>query len=314
MNRKNRSISRKVAILAGISSILSLPVFAGGETGNGGVGVVCRNNAGKILSAELLDIFEGRSQYRLQYPANSLDLDTQIELVQLKMLANQPFLQGFQSELSKVRANLIFLPSGVGLEPTNDAFPVINKKGCRFEQVANYATDGKIYVDQEIYDHFDHINQAALYVHEATYALARANVGDISSVRSRRLTSQVLAKNTDSGVTQELMSQLMLRPEPVQVDQFNGLWDGTFDAIGARTCSLYIVKGDRGVIYRTFTDTPDDPCPNFWKQQSVSYQCSQGICTLIEPEPFRSCDKVTVVQHDLVEMDCGNMRTLYKRR
>jgi hypothetical protein len=54
----------KTSKLAGLlfltTSLLGNPVLAGREGGNGGVGIICRNSADQITSAEVLDIFEGK--------------------------------------------------------------------------------------------------------------------------------------------------------------------------------------------------------------------------------------------------------------
>lgn len=211
-----RFISKSaVGALTALIAASASPSQAGERVGNGGVGVVCRDPRGNILSAEMLDVFEGKNQFGLKYEGSpSLDVDTMVNLAQLTMTANQKFLLDFQSELPKVRSKITFLARGVGLEPTNDAFPVINKKGCEFEQVANYTGDGNIYVDKEIFDRFDKVNQAALYVHETVYAVARTNVGETDSIRSRKVTAHVLAKTPDSGVIRKLMTALTTRPAP----------------------------------------------------------------------------------------------------
>lgn len=205
------------AFALGSLGILSSPPAQAGEggVGNGGVSVVCRNPQGRITSAEILDLFEGRNQFGRRYPAGPHSPDQLVELAQLKLVSNTAFLTQFRRALDTVRAGLVFLPRGIGLAPTNDAFPAITRKGCAFEQLANYKDDdGKIYVDQEIYRRLPKHDRAALLIHEAAYKMARDNRGETSSVRARKLTAQVLASNPDAGVIGALMAALAEKPMP----------------------------------------------------------------------------------------------------
>lgn len=225
-----------------IISQLGTALAADGK-GNGGVAVVCRDKSGKITSAEILDLFEGRNQFGLNYSANTNDPDTLVDLAQLKMIGNADFLGQFRKVLSDVRAGLVFLPRGIGLTPTDDAFPTIQKKDCQFEQLANYKDDdSKIYIDEEIYSQLSKVDQAGLLVHEAIYKIARVNLGDESSVRSRKFTSQVLASNANLGVIDSLMATIGKKPKPKPV---NRLQSGTY-VTDSKSCYLKLyVNGDK---------------------------------------------------------------------
>ena len=50
-----------------LASSVSSSSFAGGMEGGGGKSVVCRNTDGTIRSAEVLDLYEGRTVYGLPY-------------------------------------------------------------------------------------------------------------------------------------------------------------------------------------------------------------------------------------------------------
>lgn len=195
--------SKSLMLITAALTLSSNLSFANGGVGNGGVSVVCRDSSKTITSAEVLDIYEGIVRHGRKYD-NNLDVETKIELVQLKMAKNPSFLAKFQNELAKVRSIMTFIPKGNSLTPTNDAFPKIRKDGCDFEQLANYTDENELLVSQEIYDELDEINQAALLVHEAIYAIFR-NQGDKDSQRSRKLTAQLLAKNADQKVIDEMI-------------------------------------------------------------------------------------------------------------
>ena len=180
----------------------SIPSFAVG-VGNGGVSVVCRDDNDRINSAELLDIFEGKVRYSKRYD-NNLDAETKVELAQLKLAKHPGFLEAFQEELSNVRAILKYVPVGTVLTPTNDAFPTILKKGCEFEQVANYTDDGDLLVSEEIHHEFREVDKAALLVHETVYALFR-KAGAKDSRQARKLTAELLAQNADQKVIDQII-------------------------------------------------------------------------------------------------------------
>ena len=171
--------------------------------GNGGISVVCRDNADRITSAQLLDIYEGKVRFGKTYD-NQLDVDTKVELAQLKLVQHPDFLAAFQEELAKVKAMMVYIPVGNGLTPTNDAFPAVFKKGCDFEQLANYTEEGDLLVSQEIYNELATVDRAALLVHETVYALLRKN-GATDSRQARKLTAELLAQNADQKVIDQIL-------------------------------------------------------------------------------------------------------------
>jgi hypothetical protein len=193
-------------IVIALSMLISFTSWAGGDVGNGGVSVICRDSLGKITSAELLDIFEGREIYGRKYLNDNISVDTKLEISQLKISRHPTYLTKFQDELAKVQANLVFIGEGIELNPTNDALPTISKNGCNYEQVANYTYEGEVLVSREIYNAFDVNNKAALFIHEAVYALRRKE-GDKNSQKSRRLTAHLVANNGDQKIIDQLVSE-----------------------------------------------------------------------------------------------------------
>lgn len=191
-------------VLFGMSLLILMSVFSfASGVGNGGVSVVCRDVNERILSAELLDIYEGKVLYGKNYN-NNLDSDKKVELAQLKLISHPDFSSAFQEELAKVKAILMYVPVGNILTPTNDAFPTILKKGCAFEQVANYTDDGDLLVSQEIYNHLNEVDKAALLVHETVYAIFRES-GATDSRQARKFTAELLAKNVDQKMIDQIL-------------------------------------------------------------------------------------------------------------
>ncbi len=220
----------------------------GREVSSGGVALVCRRGNGRIRTAQMLDTYEASilPPY-LQFPNSALPVETQIDLAQLRTAENGPFLELLRQELTRIRANITFLPPDTEIPPTNDAFPDVIRHGCDYENVARYRSDGTVIVDPAIFAQLDLLNQAALYLHEAIYAIARTRVGESSSVRPRRLTAHLLATNFDPAVVTQLMHDLSTRPEPVPSyrSSWNDLRSGWYRPDGdPQDCGLNVAVID----------------------------------------------------------------------
>lgn len=187
------------------------PTVYAGEKGNGGYSVVCRNESGQIVSAELLDLYEGRIIYKKSYLPSENSIDEIIQ-ISLRKIDDNTFLNFIKNELSKFEKNKIFIPSGNELEPTDDALPTIRKKGCNFEQLANYQSSGEILISEEIYNHLDNKNKAALTLHEVIYSIRRKSVRDVTSQVTRKIVSQLLATEPDIEIIQRWISDTLYRP------------------------------------------------------------------------------------------------------
>jgi hypothetical protein len=195
--------------------LMSATAFAG-DKGNGGFSVVCRDNAGAITSAEILDIYEGRILYKRTYPT---DQKTVPELIKgaIEKLQDYSYFSGkLRKEILSIEKNTVFIPEGNELESTDDAFPPIKKTGCKFEQLANYTNAGEVLISQEIFDKLDNLNKAALILHEAIYSIRRKSVGDTTSQTTRRLVAQLLATNSDEAVIDRSALDSLYRPNNKQ--------------------------------------------------------------------------------------------------
>lgn len=194
-------------LLIGAFALFSFTAFAGAEggVGNGGYSVVCRDSSKNIISAELLDIYEGKIRYKKEYK-DDLGVDAKIEFAQRKLARHSKFLSEFQEELAIVKNILKPIPEGHVLMPTEDAFPAILREGCEFEQVANYTDDGELLVSYQIYNKFNNLNKAALLVHETVYAIFR-KAGAKDSRQSRKLIAELLSENSNQKVIDEILEQ-----------------------------------------------------------------------------------------------------------
>jgi hypothetical protein len=183
--------------------VLSLALFpllgSANEKGNGGGAFVCRDATGKILSAELVDLYEAKNQLGLTIQNfGRASLDQRLEAIQLRAHQADPeFGPTFDEYLQIIREKLRVV-GNVTLENTNDFQISISPRRCaggkiRFEQLASYTPTGDLIVDGEIYRHLSRTNQAALYVHEALYLIARVKYGSVSSLEARVATGYLFS-------------------------------------------------------------------------------------------------------------------------
>ncbi len=194
---------------------ISFHTLASTGGGNGGISVVCRGPEGKITSAELLEIYEGRTLYKKVYDNSLGDMSTMMAMVEDQLGQNPVYLKRYQQELGLIHKNIIFVPKGHKIELTEDALPVISQVGCSLEQLANYTQSGTVLISQEIFDNLDNLNKAALYVHEAVYAVRR-QAGDTTSVRTRKLVKELTALNPDKSMVASEISQTYDQLCPLQ--------------------------------------------------------------------------------------------------
>ncbi len=199
----------------------SLTAWAGPQGSGGGNAVVCRDSMGAIVSAEFLDLYEGRLRYGLSYKSgDDLSLEARLKQAVNKLRSaltssaissystlpywyfeDAPAL-GQRSVLSYLqRFDEIFrvLPESAGLPPLDDSGDVILPKKCKIERLALFK-DGKVLIDGEIWNRLDTTNRAALIFHEATYKYQRDIEGATDSQEARKVVAQFFASESLKGV------------------------------------------------------------------------------------------------------------------
>jgi hypothetical protein len=176
-----------------LAMALSLATHAG-QGGNGGGAFVCRNSAGKILSSQLVDLYEAEAQYGLTVKRDSrLTVDEQLDLAAFRIQSSSnDFYLKLDSHINEVRQILRIVPNAK-LENTQDFDIVVSPKTCNggkvgFEQLANYTDEGQLIVDEEIWKTLPATDKAALYLHEAIYSYLRKEDMVITSKRARQIT------------------------------------------------------------------------------------------------------------------------------
>lgn len=169
----------------------------GGMVGNGGNAVVCNDSSGKMISAELLDLYEGRVLYGLKYTESAIDHLQQAITLALKIdtsmgTKNVDGGRNFTADdVIAINKRARMLPSGTGLTPVNDSFHFIVPKNCSIIQVATYRNNDEVFIDSDIWSLLTETNKAGLLLHEALYHQLRYGA-DQTSVRTRKAVSLII--------------------------------------------------------------------------------------------------------------------------
>ena len=188
--------SLKAAIPAAMALFLAAPLHAqearteGGISEGGGRSVVCRNPAGEITSAQMLDLYEGEKVYKLSVPRSDAPMEEQIAkaLGKLSEKARLPI----QFQAGFIREKMSLLPEDVKLPLLEDSREFALPRNCEVEQLAIYYSMDNIQVDGQIWSKLSETDRAALLVHEAIYLYDR-NGGATTSRRSRRIVANLFS-------------------------------------------------------------------------------------------------------------------------
>ncbi|MBI3541778.1 MAG: hypothetical protein HY075_00680 [Deltaproteobacteria bacterium] len=175
-----------------------------GGVGNGGTAVVCRDRAGKIESAELLDLYEahnfgntveidrGQSGAKKDLLARALGRLSFDNVLQADVWAYDEEIEARQRD---VKSSWLYKPGAI-----REELPKLDRPGCGFEVVINYLGDYDVRVNRPVYDALPALDQAALAAHEAIFRLARERAHVHSSRAVRPLVAQLFAKHFDGAL------------------------------------------------------------------------------------------------------------------
>lgn len=196
------------SILALSALFLSLTSYAGNERGNGGDVVVCRNTEGKVISTQMLDLYEGWQLRGLEAKlgGKDLNLEEKIELLLFRISTRSKDISNLlEKEINQFKYRAVYL-SDVILNDIPDSDHLYILKGCEIKQIAIQGhiygrgphddRDRDIIVDLELFNQLDDDNQLALMLHEVLYTLA-IKKGHENSRRVRMLVSGFMSKEFD---------------------------------------------------------------------------------------------------------------------
>ncbi len=168
-------------ILFATSMSLVLPsnsnAMGGDQRGNGGGGVVCRNDRGNITSVTTLDIYEA------DFRGMNLDFgppsESPLEIVN-HLLNRLATIDPLAAVNYRKLANRFYDPNvsrfkkGITLPFTEDTGFIALPLDCKLEQIVlqqepQVPEDRLFVINQDLYEHLDTRSQAALILHEVIY-------------------------------------------------------------------------------------------------------------------------------------------------
>ena len=160
-----------------ILTIASSSVVAN-EKGNGGGGWVCRDGSGRIKSAALWDLKEGRAHGKI-IPVSDRPEEEQTRQALNKLREQLPNLAAaVERELPLIRPKFIPVGGGYRLPPPPDIhlYSIPDEVGCNLEGVIQYNDRANIVeFDPKIYESplFSNTDRSASRFHEALYKVYR---------------------------------------------------------------------------------------------------------------------------------------------
>jgi hypothetical protein len=182
------------------------------ERGNGGDAVVCRDNNGSIIKAELLDYYEGRALRKIpNVLADSADPEFIRELTE-RLTTYEPMVfkkYKFEARLMltaflNYRGSDIKTPGYVfvdrEIEDIQDSMELLMPRGCRVEQLViratkTYPEDPSFIVQGEILKALPERDVMGIVIHELIYGAFAIELGHTDS-RAARLFHQRLMSQT----------------------------------------------------------------------------------------------------------------------
>ncbi len=173
---------------------------AGGDIGNGGDGVVCRNADGSIRSVEALDIYEAREVYGWKVDLGGPETGPDAKLWKIieRVRSKMPELALWMEQgLHEFRSDNVWL-RGKELTDIPDSGHLYFPAGCKVEQVIIQAKH-KVYpgqalftINRDLFMQMDDDSQAAIQAHELFYRIA-IQAGHKDSIATRRLNAIFLS-------------------------------------------------------------------------------------------------------------------------
>jgi hypothetical protein len=200
-----------------------------GDKGNGGDAIVCRNKAGEIISAELLDHFEWRQEKRLGVASwRSKSLSEYIEKVSDQLASCHPHLRDVGVHSSEIAeaferhadsdakefGRVLFVEKTLGDVKDSKHKELELPEGCQVEQVAirlDRPDRRQYFVSSPILSAMNKREQAGLVLHEAIYATFGKRTGIDNSYRIRRLVGHLGGLGDASLKSTKFCSELQRR-------------------------------------------------------------------------------------------------------
>jgi hypothetical protein len=188
-------------LIASVALLTTLTCLAGNGSSGGGGAAVCRDQDGRIISSQLLDLFEAPYIHGYQIEVSNVNFKDQIQK-KLQKIQRIPFYFHLINEaVEDIGKRFNFLPIGISLNAPQDSGEndaVLVPDGCRLEGVGFYNTDGVLRVAKNTFDHFNETNKAAFILHEALYHLYRSfhpYILPMTSFEARKMNAMLFSNN-----------------------------------------------------------------------------------------------------------------------
>ena len=166
--------------------------WAGNEKGNGGGAHLCGN------AVETYDLFEGRARYGLEetrFP--EMDREEILALVLDRALRASPenafLIKEIIKSLELVRSRMLM--TNARLVTIDDANELMVGNDCQYVQLGNWDDrTGSLFVAEKLFVeiHRSPIDEAAFFLHEAVYRVARTKLGKTNSTSSREVVARMI--------------------------------------------------------------------------------------------------------------------------
>ncbi len=172
--------------------------------GSGAKAVLCEKSD-KSTAVELLDFYEARVLYGLEFSENFKSLDEAKEkLAQLlaKHFLSPEYSTNLEEEIKFYRQEINyffehrirFIQSDKKLKLTEDILPPVNDSNCQLVQASLYHQESLVLVDKNLWDKMSFSNKVGLIANEMLHLSAR-KLGSTNSAMSRRLVGQLFSKS-----------------------------------------------------------------------------------------------------------------------
>lgn len=295
----------KKFVLHLILFLITKSVIAGVSTSGGGYAVVCRDTSKAIVSAELLDLAEGRLKYNFKMKSVSgstlKDYALGVENVYFLQTGKPWFSCGLDvCEPSEMLSRFIkiidWVDSSQQLDPIYDLGDVstVLKQlniGCDIEQVAifNDAT-GRVQISKEAWNKMDSLSQAGLVWHELWYRESRKYylLPEKNSEKSRLNTAIVFAEGltpVKAGVPENAKYKYIVHDPNRKVNDMTSFF--IFQISESPDFSKNVFRrqfenlGGRTVLTKTYVDMPQGV--DYY--QKFMLESSQFIGWYLQAEP-----------------------------
>ncbi|MGE3974698.1 MAG: hypothetical protein AB7F59_09245 [Bdellovibrionales bacterium] len=193
-------------IISVLAVLISTTFALAGKEGGGGAAVVCQTSSG--VTAELLDLYSfDPNQSRIVRTNDPVETQIQEALKRLNFFDRYEVVE----IIKKMKFDM--LPPNIRMSKVSDLGknPVFMRDNCSPEWVAFYGADDSVKIVSKYFNLMSPTDQAALYVHEGIYELARTTAGDTDSSRTRALVNELFSKQPNEETIEKLFAPLRYR-------------------------------------------------------------------------------------------------------